>query len=76
MSFKPEVQVIGDDKFYDNNLAFETYEEAMYSARDLMTRWALVRDYRAVPSTEPVNYKLNLATGVMEAVGAPVKEEA
>ena len=28
MSWKPEVQTRGDEKFYSNNLAFETKEEA------------------------------------------------
>lgn len=38
MSFKPEVRTGNDTKWYDNNLAFATREEAEYSARDLMNR--------------------------------------
>lgn len=68
MSWKPEVQVGSDPKWYDNNLAFATYEEAIYSARDLMNRWMLVTDYRAVESEQPVNYRIDLETGEMTAV--------
>lgn len=66
MSWKPEVKTGNDSKFYGNSLAFATKEEAEASARDLMNRWLLVVDYRAVESDEPVNYKL--VDGVLEAV--------
>lgn len=67
MSWKPEVQTCNDRKFYGNNLAFATKEEAERSARDLMNRWMLVTDYRAVESDQPVNYRIT-AEGVMEEV--------
>ena len=66
MSWKPEVKTGNDNKFYGNALAFATKEEAETSARDLMNRWLLVVEYRAVESDEPVNYKL--VDGVLEAV--------
>ena len=69
MSFKPEVRTGTDPKFYDNNLAFATREEAERSARDLMNRWLLVVEWRAVESDEPVNYRL-LEDGSLEAVAA------
>lgn len=56
MSFKPEVQTVGDDKFYGNALAFATFDEAYHNARDLGQRWTLVTDYRAVESDEPVTH--------------------
>jgi len=68
MSYKPEVKTGNDSKWYDNNLAFATREEAEYSARDLMNRWLLVVDCRAVESEQPVNYKLDLETGELMAV--------
>lgn len=56
MSFKPEVQTMGDDKFYSNALAFATREEAEANAKDLYHRWTLCTAYRAVESDEPVTH--------------------
>lgn len=56
VSYKPEVSTDSSGIFYSNALAFATHEEALDNARDLAGRWMLVRDYRAVESTEPVNY--------------------
>lgn len=58
MSFKPEVQTGKDSRWYDNSCAFATKEEAEYAAKDLMSRWLLVVDCRAVESDEPVNYHI------------------
>jgi hypothetical protein len=55
MSWKPEVKVEGE--WSRNGLAFATEDEAKRSAFDLMGRWFLVEDYRAVHSNQPVNYK-------------------
>ena len=67
-SWKPEVQTVNDEKFYQNNLAFATEAEALYSARDLMNRWLLVTDCRAVESDQEVNYRINTKTGEMTEV--------
>jgi hypothetical protein len=64
MSYKPEVKVNGT--FHSNALVFATREEAEQSARELMGRWLLVTDYRAVDSDEPVNWAL--VDGVLSAV--------
>lgn len=58
MSYKPEVITDSTGKWYGNALRFATYEEALASARDLASRWLLVREYRAVESPDPVNYQL------------------
>ena len=68
MSYKPEVRTGNDPKWYGNSLAFATREEAEYSARDLMGRWMLVVECRAVESDEEVNYHLDLDTGWMTAI--------
>ena len=68
MSWKPEVRTGNDEKWYDNSLRFATREEAEISAKDLMARWLLVVDCRAVESDDPVNYRINLETYAMEAV--------
>ena len=56
VSWKPEVFV--DNQWCQNGLVFATKEEAERSAGDLMSRWMLVTDYRAVESDLPVNYKI------------------
>ena len=72
MSFKPEVSTDGGRTFHQNALAFATREEAETSARDLMARWMLVTDWRAVESDQPVNYTLK--GGVLQTVmGEPSK---
>jgi len=54
MSWKPEVYVQGS--WSQNGLVFKTKEEAEQSARELMGRWMLVEDTRAVEVDKPVNY--------------------
>ena len=76
MSFKPEVQTVNDAKFYQNNLAFATYAEALYSARDLMNRWMLVTDCRAAESDQEVNARIDCETGEFTMLPAPVKAAA
>lgn len=54
-TWKPEVLVSG--KWCRNGLVFATEEEARLNAIDLMSRWMLVDEARAVESDEPVNYR-------------------
>jgi len=69
MSFKPEVRTGSTDpKFYGNNLAFATREEAEYSAYALRDRWMLVVECRVVESDQPVNYHIDVTTGIMTEV--------
>lgn len=56
-SYKPEVIADSSGKWFGNALRFATYDEALANARDLSSRWFAVRDYRAVESTDPVNYR-------------------
>ena len=53
--WKPEVMV--DGKFHYNELVFPTKEEAEANARDLMSRWMLVTESRAVETNENPNYR-------------------
>lgn len=58
MSFKPQVQTVGNgDEWSGNALAFGTREEAEANARELACRWYLVTNTRAIESDEPVNYR-------------------
>jgi hypothetical protein len=54
MSWKPEVQVVNDDKWYDNSIRFETEREAVLYGQDLMRRWLSARKVRAAESDDPV----------------------
>ena len=51
------VEVIADDsgKWCGNGLRFATPDEAKDHAKDLYSRWMAVKQYRVVPSTDPVN---------------------
>lgn len=73
MSFKPEVSTDGGRTFHQNALAFATRDEAETSARDLMSRWMLVTDWRVVESDQPVNYRLRF-DGALEAVDGRIGE--
>jgi len=54
MNWKPEVKVGG--KWCANALCFATQQEAQDNALDLMMRWTACEDFRAVKSSDPVNY--------------------
>jgi hypothetical protein len=70
MSWKPEVIADSSGKWVDNGLRFATAEEAQDNARNLSWRWSAVREWRAVESTDPVNYKWNGETLIkVEDVG-------
>lgn len=55
-SWGTEVKVVNDDKWYGNDLRFETEEEAVKYVADLRLRWNAVVDTRVVYSDAPVNY--------------------
>lgn len=58
MSFKPEVSTDGGKSFASNALRFATKEEAEASAKDIMSRWLLVTDWRVAESDDPVKHKI------------------
>ncbi len=63
MNWKPEVKV--ENEWGQNALVFATKEEAQWYAKDLYNRWLLATDWRAVESSDPVNYTYN---GKLECV--------
>lgn len=76
MSWKPAVKTIGNgDKWSYNALRFETKDEALASAKDLMGRWMLVVEYDAHESEDPVNYKLVDNDNGVDLVPTPVEKE-
>lgn len=56
MSYKPEVIADSSGIWASNGLRFATYDEAYNSARDLASRWYLVREYRATECDDPVSH--------------------
>ena len=66
MSYKPEIEVSesGKRNWYPNGLCFATYEEALAAASDTYGRWMLATGYRAVESTDVVNYRWNSENGL------------
>ena len=61
MSWKPQVQVRGEDGWHTNAMVFETEAEARQWAEGLYYRWMVTRAYGAVEvdtANNPVNYKM------------------
>jgi hypothetical protein len=56
MSWKPEVYT---GTWNGNALRFATKEEAEASGKELLSRWFVPTDSRAVESDDPVNYRFN-----------------
>ena len=56
-SYKAEVTVGSDPKWYDNALRFATHEEASAYAKDLFSRWTSTREWRVTETTDPVTAK-------------------
>jgi hypothetical protein len=57
MSYAPEVQADQSGRWYGNGVRFATHAEAIEWAKDRAMRWTQVKDYRAVESDDPVNYR-------------------
>ena len=55
MSFKSEVLVSG--KWENNACRYATEDEAIDAGRELLSRWYVPTDSRAVPSEDEVNYE-------------------
>jgi len=66
MSWKPQVFIKSENQWCGNALVFATEKEAADNARDLLMRWFVPTDFRAVESTDPVNYRY--VDGKLEAV--------
>lgn len=54
-SFVAEVIADNSGQWVTNALRFATRDEAEDYAKDLYSRWTAVREYRVVPSSDPVN---------------------
>lgn len=54
-SFAAEVIADGSGEWVGNGLRFASAAEAEAYAKDLYSRWTAVREFRVVPSSDPVN---------------------
>ncbi len=57
VSYAPEVIADSSGEWTGNGLRFERREDAQQWAFDLSLRWTLVREFRVVESSDPVNRK-------------------
>jgi hypothetical protein len=71
-SFKAEIRVVNDTRFYPNGVAFETREEAEAYGRNKVAAWTMAQEYRVVESEEMPNYHWNGGRGLL-AIPAPVE---
>lgn len=66
-SWKGEVQVGSDEKWYDNAIRLATKEEAEAYVSDLFMRWTLTTNKRVVESPDEVNYQWSIERGLVAA---------
>ena len=66
MSFKMEVLVQGT--WSTNSCVYATKEEAEAAGVELLSRWFVPSDSRAVESTEKVNYHFNFEANKPESI--------
>jgi len=65
-SYKMEVLV--GDKWSTNSCVFATKEEAEAAGVELLSRWFVPVDSRAVESDKPVNYRFNFKINQPESI--------
>jgi hypothetical protein len=69
MSYKIAVMVRGESKPSYNGIRVETEQEATWHGNDLFSRWMLMESFTVEQSDDPVNYKIDVENGVVQAVG-------
>lgn len=57
MSYRAEVIADNSGQWVGNDVFLATKDEAERYARNLFSRWTLVREWRVVESDKPVNYR-------------------
>ncbi len=65
MSYKCQIKVYGDPKFYDNAVRFATREEADSAGQNKLWNWTMADEYRVVESTDPANYRWSETEGLI-----------
>lgn len=71
-SYAPEVKADSSGNWCGNGLRFPTKEEAEANVRDLMMRWTLVTDTRAVESEDEPNYRWDFSARKLVKMAAVV----
>lgn len=57
INWKMEVKTGG--KWSTNSCTYSTEQEALNAGKELLSRWTVPSDYRAVETNDPVNYEFN-----------------
>lgn len=57
VSYAPQVIADSSGQFCGNACRYATPDEADNAARELSSRWMLVRETRVVATSDPVNYR-------------------
>jgi len=65
MSFKMEVLV---GSWSSNSCVYASKAEALAAGKELLSRWFVPSDFRAVESKEPVNYRFNFEANKPERI--------
>ena len=63
MSFKAEVIADNSGEWVHNAVVLTTEQEAKDYAKDLASRWYLVREWRIVPTDDPPKYMFKNGSG-------------
>ena len=67
MSYKTEIRVSGDPKYYPNGVTFAFEEEAKEYGLYKLSTWSMAENFRVVQSDEPVNYAWDSTRGLVDA---------
>ena len=65
-SYKMEVCTKGE--WSTNSCVYATEKEAVEAGKELLSRWMVPTDSRAVESDKPVNYRFNFETYKSESI--------
>ncbi len=65
MSYKVQIKVSGDPKFYDNAIRLATKAEAQAYGDNKLRSWTLAETYAVVETDDPVNYEWKADEGLV-----------
>lgn len=68
-----QCEIFAEGEWVGNGLRFATEQEALNSGSELMSRWWVARDCRAVLTNDPVNYRFDTETWRNVRLDKPVE---
>jgi hypothetical protein len=66
VSYKTQLKVVNDKKFYDNAIRLATPEEAKNYGEHKLDTWSAAVEYQVVESDDPVNYRWDIVEGLVK----------